>query len=307
MRTPIDTLKDRIRGFLLRAVRDGVSISNDSAYGKESLADIKQSLDSLRSTVMMAAQDFALYRHFVEDVRNSNEYDFAYTVSDPKVSIIVPTHRAPEVMWNRTLPSLIKQTHSNLEIIISIDGNYSAIFPSVLERVAHIKDERIRVICAPPQPLHFPETQNFSVDNKTQFQWFSSGNGPYNFASDLAAGHWIAPFSHDDELDETAIEAVLAHVKKTELEYCYAPMRRLDPAGVTTLNFSFPPEMYHFGVQGSLLHSALRFFKYEYRDAAFGIPNDWGFVRTMMLSGVKVGAYDHPVSNYYPNQLFKND
>ena len=304
---PLKFFKARARRFIQSAVRETFPISGRDSDLFEVLEDIRTSLRRLHSSVMMTDSAIGLYRYRLELVRRSPEFQSAFDTDNPLVSIIVPTHRAPNVMWTRTLPSLLNQTHDNLEILIAIDGNAPGIHVEIARQVDSFGDKRIRVVLSPPTPKKFPELRYADASDVEQFAWFSSGNGPYNFASDVAAGHWISPFSHDDELDPDAIERVLNHVRAQRLEYCYAPMRRLDPRGETTLNFSFPPEMYQFGVQGSLLHSHLRFFKYEYRDAALGIPNDWGIVRTMMLSGVRVGAYELPVSNYYPSQLFPND
>ena len=278
-------------------------ISNQQGYLNDQVAVNSSSINTLVSLVSFGAQEIFQYVKLLNEVRDSVTYSQVFVTESPKISVIIPTHSNPAALWARTIPSVVSQTHENLEILVVVDGNFPEMYEATVNSCTALEDPRITVHLAPPTPVEFPETSGLSSDQKQRFEWFRSGNGPFNYGLDIATGDWIAPFSHDDAMHRDGFERVLKAATKNKWEYCYAPLVRLSPTDESIIH-SFPPRSHNFGVQGSLLHSSLKMFRYDYRDALVGLPNDYGMVRRMMLCGVRMGTISDAASDYYPSALW---
>jgi len=62
-------------------------------------------------------------------------------MSDIDVSVVIPTHGRP-LLLKRAIRSVLKQTHSNLEIIVVLDGED----PATVEAVGRISDPRVSLL-----------------------------------------------------------------------------------------------------------------------------------------------------------------
>jgi len=278
-------------------------ISDQQGYLNNQIQSNSVSLKSLEAISSFGSQEIFQYVQLIEAARNSAQYSSVFSAADPMISIIIPTHTNPLALWERTIPSIVAQSHTNLEILVVVDGNHPDIFETTLNDSIQCGDHRISVHLAPPTPTEFPELESWSPDQKKRFDWFRSGNGPFNHGMNIATGHWIAPFSHDDAMHPTGYERVLKKAMQMRWEYCYAPIVRLSPTDSSIIH-SFPPRSHHFGVQGSLIHSALKMFRYDFRDALVGLPNDYGMIRRMMLCGIRMGTIEEAASDYYPSSLW---
>ena len=278
-------------------------ISNQQGYLNEQVAENSASIKTLVSLVSFGTHEIFQYVHLLNQKRDTEAYSHVFAAGNPKISVIIPTHSNPTSLWNRTIPSVVSQTHENLEILVIVDGNFPEMYEATVNSCTAFGDPRITVHIAPPTPVEFLETSGLTSDQKQRFEWFRSGNGPFNYGLDIATGDWIAPFSHDDAMHPDGYERVLNAATKNKWEYCYAPLVRLSPTDKSIIH-SFPPRSHNFGVQGSLLHSSLKMFRYDYRDALVGLPNDYGMVRRMMLCGVRMGTISDAASDYYPSALW---
>ena len=300
-----DELMQKIEELSTRVEHLQAFTAEGQLLNSRQFRDIEDRTASLLTAVRLGVNDTALYRMELARSRQSPRYLDAYSQSEPLLTVIIPTHTAPHTLWARSLPSILQQSYSHLEVLVAVDGNYPKTFEVAQKNVEKIRDDRLKVVLAPPTPIQYPEFEGTAEETIRQFRWFSSGNGPYNYAASIASGLWLAPFSHDDEMVLNGYERALIACKRERWEFCYAPIERMSPDGETTLIHSYPPQSHNFGVQGSILNAALRFFCYDYRDAAIGIPNDWGLARTIMHAGVRIGTLDEPSSRYYPSELWR--
>jgi hypothetical protein len=278
-------------------------LSDQQGFLNQHIEGISYSLNNVTPIVNFGQQELFHYVELLRERRESDKYALVFSTEIPKISVIIPTHSNPRSLWERTIPSLVSQTHSDLEILLVVDGNFPGVHSSTVEYSDRFGDSRISVHLAPPTPAEFVEINSWPTEERQRFDWYRSGNGPFNYGLDIATGDWIAPFSHDDAMHSNEYERVLRKAIEMKWEYCYAPLTRVSPEG-TSIIHSFPPQSHNFGVQGSLMHSSLKMFRYDYRDALVGLPNDFGFVRRMMLCGVRMGTIDEPASDYYPSSLW---
>jgi len=63
----------------------------------------------------------------------------------PKVSVYIPTHDRVDLLISRALPSVIRQTYKNLEIIVVAHGCTDG----TEEWVERVSDRRLRVVSVP--------------------------------------------------------------------------------------------------------------------------------------------------------------
>ena len=291
-----DQLSEQIE-ILKKQISDQQGFINEEVFKNSGV------LNTVRTVLSFGSHEIFQYVHLLNIARRTENYLKTFSESSPRISVIITTHTNPTALWERTIPSIVNQTHSNLEILIMVDGNNPDIFPKTLEAATQFGDARVSVNLASTTPTEFPELADLPLEIQTQFSWFCSGNGPFNCGLDTATGEWIAPFSHDDVMHKDGYERVLAKAREMKWEYCYAPIVRLSPTESSIIH-SFPPRSHNFGVQGSLIHASLNMFRYDYRDALIGLPNDYGMVRRMMLCGVRMGTINEAASDYYPSSLW---
>jgi hypothetical protein len=220
--------------------------------------------------------------------RREPSYEAAYEEADPLVSVLIPTYSNAEGLRERSLPSVLAQTHGNLELIVVGD----AAVPDVEEVVRGFDDPRVR--------WRNREVRGPYPDER-ELLWLVSGVPPWNDALELARGRWIAPFSDDDALRPDAIGSVLESARSRRLELCYGALEMHEREGGVRRLGEFPPAPYAMGLQGSVFHGSLRFLQHQLIDALFGVPSDWSLVRRMLRIGVRIGYLDQVVCDYYPS------
>lgn len=218
-------------------------------------------------------------RRRLRELRADEEYGLAFTEAEPLVTFIVPTYDSYETLRDVALPSILNQTYSNLEVIVSGD----CAPPETEQAVAEVGDPRVtyvnRTIRGP-----YPEDQSR--------RWYSIGVPPATDALGLVRGRWIAALGDDDAVRPNHTADLLAAAQEHRYEHCY---------GLQLVNFAegepitlgrFPPELGQWGLQAAIYHAGLRFFEGELSDAIYEEPSDWSKCRRMIRAGVRFGMID---------------
>jgi len=224
-------------------------------------------------------------------LRNSPEYALAYDDPDPLVSIIVTTYHNWQLMRDRCLPSLLAQTHENIEVIVIGD----AAPPEAGETVAAFGDPRLRYV-------NLPYNGPYPEDPRSA--WLVSGTTPWNTGLALARGRWIASNSDDDAFRPDLVSSLLDFARAERAEVPYGLITQLEPGGGSTQLGGFPPRHGQWGTQASLLHAGLRFMPMHPSDWMFGVPNDSSLLQRMLRIGVRFAMLEQPVVDYYPSTLW---
>src|ERR1035437_4734656 len=100
-------------------------------------------------------------------------------IEQPLVSLIIPTFRRAELLMDRSLPSAMGQTYSNLDIHVVGDGTDQ----ETVDAMATVTDPRVRFTNITHQ--HYPEQNSF-------FAWCVSGTDAINYGLDTALGTWVS-------------------------------------------------------------------------------------------------------------------
>jgi hypothetical protein len=209
-------------------------------------------------------------------LRATEEYELAFTEPEPLVSFVVPTYTRFESLRDVSLPSILAQSYSNIEVIVSGDCS-----PPETERVvAELDDPRLRFV---NRSVRGPYPEDETV------RWYMIGTPPFNDGLAQARGRWIAALGDDDAVCPDHTERLLRAAQENRYEHCYGRHRVHYPSGEVLEVGAFPPVKGEFVLQTALYHAGLRFFQMEPVDHLFEEPNDWSLCRRMLAAGVRFG------------------
>jgi glycosyltransferase involved in cell wall biosynthesis len=246
--------------------------------------------EEVRLAQGMAARAYEATQHWpqaLEAVRSAPDYELAYE-PDPLVTVRIPTYNRAQILCERTLPSVLRQTYANWEVVVVGE----ACTDDTEARIRALGDERIRFVNLPfrgPYP------------DDPRARWRVTGITPMNTAMRLARGRWIAPLDDDDEFDDDHIEVLLAHAQASRAELAYGQLRVVDTAtgDVSEGLSSWPPEYGRFNFLSAIFHAGLRRFEYDPNCYLVGEVSDWNLTRRLWQAGVRFSFMDRVVGTYY--------
>ena len=277
--------------MFLETWRQRLRIMKASIVG---IATLSQSLDEFRTQTQRITEILQLMyddergsRRRLADLRDTEEYELAFTEPEPLVSVVIPTYTGHETLRERAIPSVLAQSYENFEIVVVGD----AAPPEAAEVVASFGDERI-VFENLPVRGPYPDDP---FD-----RWNVTAVPPYNAAVRRASGRWISPFADDDALRPHALELMVETVQRERYDVCYGKLNCILDDGREVIFGTFPPEHAGFGLQGGIYHAGLSFIEQDLGYYLFGLPNDWAMARRMLRAGARFGFVDDVVADYYP-------
>jgi hypothetical protein len=225
-------------------------------------------------------------RRRLRGMRRSEDYELAFSESEPLVSFLVPTYTSYESLRDVALPSILGQGYANLEVIVV--GDHAP--PETEEAVASLGDQRLS---------YFNRTIRGPYPADPDRRWYVIGTPPLGEALARARGRWIAVLGDDDAIRPDHTEKLLAAAQRNRWEHCYGLQLVNFPEGEPITLGKFPPELGHWGLQSALYHSGLRFIEPELTDAIYQEPNDWSICRRMVRCGVRTGMIEEIVVDKY--------
>jgi hypothetical protein len=224
----------------------------------------------------------AANRRRLHALRESEDYEHAFTEAEPLVSFLIPTYDSYETLRDVALPSILAQTYTNLEVIVVGD----CAPPETEAAIVSVGDPRVR---------YFNRTVRGPYPDDPSRRWYVLGTPPYNDALARARGRWIAGLGDDDAVRPTHTERLLAAAQQNRYEHCYGRQLVTFPEGEPIVLGEFPPQLGQWGLQAAIFHAGLHFFESELSDEIFEEPNDWSMCRRMLRAGVSFGMIDEVV------------
>jgi Glycosyl transferase family 2 len=256
---------------------------------QDQIAHLHARLDSVETDARRAAEigrhaydEEPANRRRLKELRRSEEYELAFTETEPLVSFIVPTYDSFETLRDVALPSILGQNYSNVEVIVSGD----CAPPETEQAIAEVGDPRVtyinRTIRGP-----YPE--------EPSRRWYGIGVPPVNDALGLVRGRWIAALGDDDAIRPNHTSDLLAAAKENRWEHCYGLQEVNFVEGDPITLGKFPPALGQWGPQAALYLAGLRFIEGELSDAIYEEPSDWSKCRRQVRAGVRFGMIDKVV------------
>jgi glycosyltransferase involved in cell wall biosynthesis len=257
------------------------------------IALLSQTLDEFRTQqrrivdiLQLIYDEEPANRRRLAELRQTHEYELAFTEPEPLVSVVIPTYTGYDTLRKRAIPSVLAQSYENFEIVVVGDAAPS----ETAEVVAGFGDDRIVYENLPVRGPYPDDPFD---------RWNVTPVPPYNAAVRRATGRWISPFADDDALRPHALEVMVETVKRERYEVCYGKLNCILEDGRQVVFGTFPPEHAGFGLQGGIYHAGLSFIEQELGYYLFGLPNDWAMARRMLRAGGRVGFVDEGVADYY--------
>ena len=107
-------------------------------------------------------------------------------MSEPLISVVIPSYNRGVLLKERSIPSVLRQTYRNWEVIVVSDGPTNGHLREVVES---FRDKRIRYAEIPR-----PDYDRLSRKER----WFVAGAEARNHGLSLTRGELIAPLDDDD-------------------------------------------------------------------------------------------------------------
>lgn len=221
-------------------------------------------------------------RQLLIRAREEQESLYAASDADPLVSVVIPTWNRGQLLAARTLPSVLNQTHRNIEVIIVGD----CCTDRTGSLLASIDDPRIRFV-------NLPQRGQYPSDKRGL--WQVAGSAPKNRGLELCSGAWIAPLDDDDVFTPDHIESLLRYAQNSGLELVYGKLRIEETPGMWKEK---GPVNEHMSIQNStmLFRSYLKLFRSDINAWRVGLTGDYHRTIRYRETGVRIGYLDKVVA-----------
>lgn len=230
-------------------------------------------------------------RERLERLRRSDVWRQAYSEPEPLVTVRIATWNRAELLVERALPSVFRQTYGHWEAVIVGD----ACTDDTAARLAAIDDPRVR-FCNLPAHGPYPEHR--------VKRWMVAGVPAMNEGLRLARGRWIAPLDDDDYWEDDHLQVLLDAAREKDAEFVYGRARcTLEGEPLEKDVGAWPPRYGGIDLTASFYNAALREFEHEKASHLLGEGNDWNLVRRMWEAGVRFAFVDRVVATYCMDHL----
>ena len=246
------------------------------------LREISDGLDGIRS-----AQDVSveLYDEFWR-ARESAGYQSAFSVDEPLVSICTATYNRPEVLLERTLPSVLNQSYKNIEYIVVGDG----VDEGAYQKISAIDDPRFRFV-------NLPNRGQYPLN--PELSWMVAGGVPLNKALELSHGRFVTHLDDDDAYASDRIEKLVAFAQSGKYDFVWHPFYTEAETGDWQVN-----EAKHFSHgqvtnSGVFYHQWLNILPFDLQSYRYREPGDWNRFRKFKHLGVHAARFPEPLLYHY--------
>jgi glycosyltransferase involved in cell wall biosynthesis len=205
------------------------------------------------------------------------------------VSVVVPTYERFGLLTTRSLPSILGQTHTDLDVHIVGDGTSDA--AQIEAYLAELGDPRVRFTNRPHQV--YPE----NINDK----WGVLGLEVLNYGLDTTRGEWVSVLADDDAWEPDLVEVLLAYALAKEVDFAYGMTQYHWADGRPQTAGAWPPGHGQLS-DSSYVYRAGMGYRYDPTCITRGIPEDADLWTRMYAAGVKFAFLPRVVVHYYVNR-----
>ena len=196
----------------------------------------------------------------------------------------IATKDRPDLLVERAVASAIRQTYTNIEILVVGDGCDHR----TGKALAQLSNPRIRYV-------NLGRSGRYPIEPWAR--WHVAGTAPMNASLLLASGDWLTPCDDDDEMTDDHVEKLLRHARNNNLELVWSKSEEVSNGSVRIIG----NERFHSVTQGSILYSmGLSSFMYSPTCHRLGAPADQRLWARMRKAGVRMGFLDAVTYRYFP-------
>ena len=245
-------------------------------------AVIRNSMDTVKSWIDV---DPALVKDLTH-ARNSDIFQGVYYKSEPLVSVCIGTYNREKPITQRCLPSILKQTYNNLEVIVVGD----ACTDSTFDRLKDFKDKRLKYVNL-EQRGKYPRIPSL--------RWMVAGTKPFNHALRMAKGDFITHLDDDDEYLPDRIEKLVRFTLDQRLELAWHPFFMEGPEGDWYIR---PCDRLMYGgitTSSCLYHNWFKKIEWDINAWRMYEPGDWNRFRKLKHLNIKAARHPDPLLRHY--------
>jgi predicted SAM-dependent methyltransferase len=204
----------------------------------------------------------------------------------PLISITMATHNRADLLLRRSIPSVLRQTYDNWELLVRGDGagrDTELVINS-------FNDPRIKYKRLPRRLYSSPKEQ-----------WAVGGTHALNDALDEAQGDYIAHLDDDDEMLPDHFETLMPPLRSGDFDFFYARAYRETDGG--WLVFGERPDVAQLQQRNRMVHCAVMYDRRKFGHLRYDIegtePADWRLWKKIAASGARLGFSDKIVAIHY--------
>ncbi|MQA38005.1 glycosyltransferase family 2 protein [Rugamonas aquatica] len=227
----------------------------------------REPIRSLRDLGWRARADFRA-------ARRGSDYQAAYELPEPLVTVCVATYNRGELLTSRCLKSLLAQDYRNLQIVVVGD----CCTDDTAERVAALADPRIEFVNL---------TERGQYPTEPRKRWMVAGTVAVNHALSLARGQFITHLDDDDEHTPDRVSKLVALMKASRADIIWHPFDFERVPDDWQVN-----EAPHFAVNNVstssvFYHRWLRTVPWDINAWRYDEPGDWNRFRKIRFLGAR--------------------
>lgn len=228
----------------------------------------------------------SLGKYSVDDqihLTNLKEYykEYYITLTNPLITVYIPTYNRAQLLIERSVKSVLKQSYKNIELIVVGDCTPD----NTHEKLSELNDDRIVFFNLPNRP---PYPKNKKA------RWMTIGSYARNLALEIAKGDWIAYLDDDDEWENDHLKKMVdATYANPKAEFLYGGYKREVSQGewLVRQNNNFltgkPPFKNTYILHSSVMYRKyLSFMKYPTDSFKVGRALDYYLTQRLARSGI---------------------
>ena len=225
-------------------------------------------------------------RRRLHEVRAGRDVCWLDDDDEPLVTVRIATKDRPGLLVERAVSSALRQTYTNIEILVVGDHCDAR----TADALAEVDDPRLRYV-------NLGRQGDYPADPVRR--WQVAGSKPMNAALLLASGSWLSPMDDDDELVDDHVEILLQHARSHRLEFVWSKTLQLGgPQAVTIGHPVFSPGC---TTHGAIFYSmGLAAIPYSPSCDRLAEPFDWNLWKRFQLAGARIGYLDAVTYHTWP-------
>lgn len=206
--------------------------------------------------------------------------------AEPLVSVCIATYNRAELVTERSVASILRQTYPRLELIVV--GDHCT--DDTGERLSKIQDSRLRYVNLPNRG-YYPE------DPKQR--WMVAGTQAMNKGLSMARGDLITHLDDDDEHMPDRLEKLVKFIVQAQYDFVWHPFFFESEPDKWVLNEA--QEMKHAQVTTSsvLYRSWFARVGWSLNAARVGQPGDWNRFQKIKMFNPSVARFPEPLLKHY--------
>jgi glycosyltransferase involved in cell wall biosynthesis len=138
---------------------------------------------------------------------------FFQTHKSGLVSVLIQTYNRVDILFDRAIQSILKQTYQNYEIIIIDDGSVDGTYNRIIE----FNHPKIKVYKNSRKKYRYP--------NKAIYHWFAGPVSALNFGLKFCNGQYIARIDDDDIWTDDHLSKLVSFLEKNKYEFVYSHLK----------------------------------------------------------------------------------